>query len=80
MPLVSLIVSQQANETVDPETIMATKKEVRNLNRIRQAEQANNVKDQLPEGLKREADLASEKGSSSWLSVLPTSGKIISMK
>ena len=70
-PLVSLIVSQEANESVDPDTIVAIKKDVRNLNRLRQAQQANNVKDQLPESLKRQADLASEKGASSWLSVLP---------
>ena len=70
-PLVSLIVSQEASESVDPDTIVAIKKDVINLNRLRQAQQANNVKDQLPESLKRQADLASEKGASSWLSVLP---------
>ena len=63
-PLVSLIESQEANETVDPETILATKREVRNLNRTRHMQQASHVKDQLPESLKRHADLASEKGAS----------------
>ena len=70
-PLVSLIVSQEANETVDLKTILATKREVRNLNCTRHMQQASHVKDQLPESLKHHADLASEKGTSSWLSVLP---------
>ena len=66
-----LLTKPEANETVDPETILATKREVRNLNRTRHMQQASNVKDQLPESLKCHADLESEKGASSWLSVLP---------
>ena len=70
-PLVSLIMSQDANLNVHLETIAATKKDVRTLNRTRQAQQASNLKDQLPDVLKRHAELASEKGASSWLAVLP---------
>jgi len=40
-------------------------------NRQRQDEQAQIVYDQLTPELKRCADLSKEKGSSSWLSVLP---------
>ena len=50
---------------------MALKKDVRDMNRTRHAQQACTVKDQLPDNLKRHAELASEKGASSWLSVLP---------
>jgi len=56
---------------MDSETIEATKKEVRTMNRTRHAQQASNVKDRLPDDLKRQAEVASEKGASSWLSVLP---------
>ena len=48
-PLVSFIVSQEANPNMDSETIEATKKEVRTMNRTRHAQQASNVKDQLPD-------------------------------
>ncbi len=44
---------------------------MRALNRAEHAQQANDVKDKLPSYLKRHADLASEKGASSWLSVIP---------
>ena len=70
-PLVSLIVSQETSKSVYPATITASKKVVRDMNRTRQAQQACTVKDQLPDNLKRHAVLASEKGASSWLSVLP---------
>ena len=70
-PLVSLIVSQETSKSVDPATITASKKVVRDMNRTRQAQQACTVKDQLPDNLKRNAEQASEKGASSWLSVLP---------
>ena len=70
-PLVSFIVSQEAHPAMDSETIEATKKEVRTMNRTTLAQQASNVKDQLPDNMKRHAELASEKGASSWLAVLP---------
>ena len=70
-PLVSLIVSQETSKSVDPATITASKKVVRDMNRTRQAQQACTVKDQLHDNLKHHAELASEKGASSWLSVLP---------
>ena len=71
--LVSLIVSQEANSDVDVDlvTIEATEKDVRTMNRTRHAQQASNIKDQLPEDLKHHAEMASEKGASSWLAVLP---------
>ena len=37
----------------------------------RHAQQASNVKDRLPDDMKRHAEVASEKGASSWLPVLP---------
>ena len=70
-PLVSFIVSQEANPNMDLETIEATKKEVRTMNCTRHAQQASNIKDQLPDDLKCHAELGSEKGASSWLAVLP---------
>ena len=70
-PLVSIIVSQETNKTVDPDTVIASKRDVRDMNRRRHAQQACTVKDELPENLKRHAELASKKGASSWLSVLP---------
>ncbi len=70
-PLVSFIVSQEAHPAMDSETIEATKKVVRTMNRTRHAQQASNVKDQLPEDMKRHAEVVSEKGASSWLAVLP---------
>ena len=65
------MVSQEANLNMDSETIEASKKDVRTMNRTGHAEQASNVKDQLPDDRKRHAELASEKCASSWLAVLP---------
>ncbi len=70
-PLVSLIVSQDMDQNADPMITATAKRDVRALNRAEHAQQANDVKDKLPSDLKRHADLASEKGASSWLSVLP---------
>ena len=70
-PLVALIISQDINESVDSDTTSTIKKEVKR-NHQRQNEQAQIVYDQLTLELKRcAADLSKEKGSSSWLSVLP---------
>ena len=68
-PLVTLIISQDTNESVDTTSII--KKEVKKRNHQRQDEQAQVVYDQLTPELKRCVDLSKEKGSSSWLSVLP---------
>ena len=70
-PLVSLIVSQEANPNMDPGIVEATKKHVRTMNRARHAYQASNVKDQLPNDLKRLVELASEKGATLWLAIFP---------
>ena len=70
-PLVALIVSQEMNQTIDPESVSTIKKNIRSSNRLRHIQQASNVYDQLTPELKRCVDLAKEKGSSSWLSVLP---------
>ena len=70
-PLVALIVSQEINQTIDPESVSTIKKNIRSSNRLRHIQQASNVYDQLTPELKRCVDLAKEKGSSSWLAVLP---------
>ena len=70
-PLVALIVSQDATESADPNTTSTLKKEVKKRNHQRQDERARTVYDQLTSELKRCVDLSKEKGSSSWLSVLP---------
>ena len=66
-----MIIAQEVNQTIDPDSISAIKKNIRKSNRQRQVQLAVNVYDQLPPQLKRCVDLAKEKGSSSWLSVLP---------
>ena len=63
--------SQETNQTVDYESTSTIKKNIRRSNRLSHIQQANNVYDQLSPELKRCVDLAKEKGSSSWLSVLP---------
>ena len=70
-PLVALIMSQETNLTVDHESTSTIKKDIRKNNHLRQIQQTNNVYDQLSPELKRCIDLSREKGSSSWLSVLP---------
>ncbi|MCG8626248.1 MAG: hypothetical protein MJE68_30150, partial [Proteobacteria bacterium] len=67
-PLVALIVCQDVNKFVDPNTISTIKKEIKKRNRHKQDEQAQTVYN--PE-LKQCVTLSKAKGSSSWLSVLP---------
>ena len=62
-PLVALITSQDANESIDPDTTSTIKKEVKKRNRQKQDEQARIVYDQLTPELRRCADLSTEKGS-----------------
>ena len=71
-PLVALIVAQDVSQIVDTEA-STIKKNIRKSNHLRKAQQASNINDQLPPPpqLKCSVDLATEKGSSSWLSVLP---------
>ena len=63
-PLVSLIVSQEVNSDADVDlvTIEATKNDMRTMNRTRHAQQASNVKDQLPDDLKRMHNWQAKKG------------------
>ena len=73
-PLVALIVSQEMNQTIDPESVSTITKNIRSSNCLRHIQQASNVYDQLTPELKRCVDLAKEKGSSSWL--CPSSQRI----
>ena len=66
-PLVALIISQDLEKTPDYDTISTIKKGNRQL----QDEKTRTVYDQLTPELKQCVDLSKEKGSSSWLSVLP---------
>ena len=50
---------------------MAIKKDIRKTNRQRQEDQAKEIHNHLNPKLRRSIDLAIEKGSSAWLSVLP---------
>ena len=70
-PLAALIVSQEKSSTADHDAIMKTKKEINERNRHLQEEKSKNVYNHLTPELKRCVDLAKEKGSSSWLAVLP---------
>ena len=70
-PLVALIVCQEVNEFVDPNTISTIKKEIKKRNRHKQDEQDWTVYNHLSPELKRCVTLSKEKGSSSWLSVFP---------
>ena len=56
---------------VNHESTSTIKKNIRRNNRLRHIQKANNVYDQLSPELKCCVDLVKEKGSSSWLSVLP---------
>ena len=67
----ALIITQDIDETVDSDTSVAIKNEIKKQNRQRHDEQARAVYDQLTPELKRCTDLSKEKGSSAWLCVLP---------
>ena len=69
--LVDLIQSQETYQTVDPELILGIKKNIRKLNRLRYIQQGDSVQNNLTPELECCAQLAKEKGASSWLSVLP---------
>ena len=70
-PLVALITSQDENEKVDIDSVRTVKNDVKRENRRRQDSQSETINAQLTPELKRCVDLSQEKGSSSWLSVLP---------
>jgi hypothetical protein len=70
-PLAALIVAQSPEQAVDQTEITAIKKDIRKTNRQRQEDQAKEIHNHLNPKLRRSIDLAMEKGSSAWLSVLP---------
>ncbi len=72
-PLTEIILSQDQTKDVDATKIATLKKEIRKANRLRNEQKADTIHNQLPLQLKRQIDLAKERGSSSWLSVLPLS-------
>ena len=53
-----MIIAQEVNQTIDPDSISAIKKNIRKSNRQRQVQLAVNAYDQLPPQLKRCVDLA----------------------
>ena len=67
-PLVALIISQDPPNTMDPNTMVILKSDMKKRNRQLQREQAQAIYDQLSPDLQRCMELSS---SSSWLSVLP---------
>ena len=70
-PLAALIITQQIDETTDPDLTHSLKNSIQSKNRQRQDQQAKDIYAQLTPQLKRCVDLAAEKGSSSWLTALP---------
>ena len=69
--LVALIICQDENETVDCNNVRTVKSEINRENLQRQDEHAEMTYNQLTPEMKRCVELSREKGSSSWLSVLP---------
>ena len=72
-PLVAIISSQDQTQEVDDAEINTVKKDLRASNHQRSEEEANIIYSQLTPQMKRQVDLAKERGASSWLSVLPLS-------
>ena len=70
-PLVQAILTQDPNLQVDLAEVISIKDALRKSNQELRAAQAMTVYDALPNPLQRCVELASEKGASSWLSVLP---------
>ena len=70
-PLVAKILEQDHNGTVDIFRAVELKALIHQDNRSRQSQQAKTIHDRLSPQLRRQVELAREKGASSWLSVLP---------
>ena len=70
-PLVDLIVSQQLSRGSNLETMLSTKKEIRQLARLSAIQQASNLDGVMDPHQKRLITLGKEKGSSTWLTSLP---------
>ena len=72
-PLVAVIATQDQTLEIDPNDIFVAKTEIRASNRQHSEDRANVIYSQLTPEMKRCVDLTKERGSSSWLSVLPLS-------
>ena len=70
-PLVALIASQDLHQTVEKADQLNIKKQVKNTNRELQQKRARDTTAQLTPQLQRSVELAQEKGSSAWLTILP---------
>ena len=70
-PLAALIVAQDPEQRTDIHMTQNIKKNIRKENRQKQEEAAREVYEQLSPQMQRSVDLSKEKGSSSWLTVLP---------
>ncbi len=70
-PLVALIVAQDAHHTVQRNDLQKVKNCVKKTRRELQAKRAQETISRLNPPLKRSVELAQEKGSSAWLTVLP---------
>ena len=70
-PLAALIVAQDPEQRTDIHMTQNIKKTIRKENRQKQEEAAREVYEQLSPQMQCSVDLSKEKGSSSWLMVLP---------
>ena len=70
-PLVALIASQDLHQTVEKADQLNIKKQVKKTNRELQQKRARDTTAQLTPQLQRSVELAQEKCSSAWLTVLP---------
>ena len=82
-PLVAIISSQYQTQGVDDAEISTVKKDLKASNRQRSEEEANIIYNQLSLQMKRQVDLAKERGASSWLCAAslrpglpPTQGRV----
>ena len=72
-PLVAVIATQDQTLEIDPNDIFIAKTEIRASNRQHSEDRANVIYSQQTPEMKHCVDLTKERGSSSWLSVLPLS-------
>ena len=70
-PLVALIVTQDPDKVVQRASHQKIKNHVKKMRRVLQEQQAQNILEHLNPQLQRSVELAQEKGSSAWLTVLP---------
>ena len=70
-PLIALIISQCADQTVHQAQVRQLKQTIRQGNREQQCLVADSLYEQLSPFLQQCVDLAKESGSSSWLTILP---------